>query len=114
MCNSLFWKECLTLIKTFQNLSVILRPTNSVECFATNCRISIIKFPLLFSFLQSDPGFKFTPRSRDTLPAGFPHDIPSQGYFLDDYSPMVGDQLASPRTNVNETADSDRRLETNL
>ena len=37
------------------------------------------------SFLRVSPGFYFTPRSREKLPAGFPEDVPGTCYFLDRY-----------------------------
>lgn len=42
-------------------------------------------FWVFFRFLCQTDGFKFTPRSRDLLPEGFPADIEGTCHFLDDY-----------------------------
>lgn len=41
--------------------------------------------PLLYRLLKHTPGFSFTPRSRENLPAGFPDSIPGIPFFLEDY-----------------------------
>lgn len=43
-------------------------------------------FSLLFSYIENVEGFKFTPRSRENLPVGFPEDVPGICYFLDGYT----------------------------
>ncbi|KAK7475323.1 hypothetical protein BaRGS_00033470, partial [Batillaria attramentaria] len=41
--------------------------------------------PTTYKLLQPTPGFKYEPRSRESLPAGFPDTIEGISYFLDDY-----------------------------
>ncbi|KAL5013034.1 hypothetical protein ScPMuIL_011585 [Solemya velum] len=41
--------------------------------------------PTSHELLKTTPGFKFTERSRDQLPASFPNNIPGLCYFLDAY-----------------------------
>lgn len=41
--------------------------------------------PTTVRLLMTCPGFKLTPRSRDTLPKGFPPDIPGDPCFVEDY-----------------------------
>ncbi len=52
--------------------------------------ISILVYSLL---VKSCDRFKYTPRARDTLPAGFPEDIPGTCYFLDGYTPTRSDPI---------------------
>lgn len=42
-------------------------------------------FCLCFRCLQATDGFKFTPRTREDLPSGFPSEIEDVCYFLDGY-----------------------------
>ena len=35
--------------------------------------------------IKTTPGFSFTPRTRENLPAGFPDHIPGIPYFLENY-----------------------------
>ncbi|XP_059144018.1 guanylate cyclase soluble subunit alpha-1-like [Physella acuta] len=41
--------------------------------------------PTTYELLRHTPGFCFTPRTRENLPAGFPQHIPGISYFLEDY-----------------------------
>ncbi|KAL8593730.1 hypothetical protein ACOMHN_036274 [Nucella lapillus] len=41
--------------------------------------------PTTYQLLSPTPGFVFEPRSRETLPAGFPDSVEGISYFLDDY-----------------------------
>ncbi|XP_067890215.1 guanylate cyclase soluble subunit alpha-1 [Heterodontus francisci] len=43
--------------------------------------------PTTYMLLKVNPGFKFTPRSREDLPPNFPDDISGTCYFLDAYHP---------------------------
>uniref|UniRef100_T1KFI7 guanylate cyclase n=2 Tax=Tetranychus urticae TaxID=32264 RepID=T1KFI7_TETUR len=56
---------------------------NKFESQSEPMRVNIS--PTTYRLLSSRPGFKFTERSRDCLPPGFPPEIPGNGYFVDDY-----------------------------
>lgn len=53
-------------------------------------------FVFVFSlnrFLAPSNRFQFTPRSRDTLPDGFPRDVPGTCHFLNGYTPDLNDSV---------------------
>ncbi|XP_071124790.1 guanylate cyclase soluble subunit alpha-1-like [Mytilus edulis] len=57
---------------------------NKFESGSEATRINIS--PTTYSYIENVDGFKFTPRSRENLPVGFPEDVPGICYFLDGYT----------------------------
>ncbi|PIK59276.1 putative guanylate cyclase soluble subunit alpha-2-like [Apostichopus japonicus] len=49
--------------------------------------------PTTYELLMPSNRFQFTPRSRDTLPEGFPSEIPGTCYFLNGYTPNFNDNM---------------------
>ena len=41
--------------------------------------------PTKHSLLKATPGFQYEPRSKETLPSGFPESVKGISYFLEDY-----------------------------
>ncbi|XP_026691493.2 guanylate cyclase soluble subunit alpha-2 isoform X1 [Ciona intestinalis] len=70
--------------------------------------------PTSYKFLCKDPGFKFTPRARDKLPAGFPPEIPGCGYFLDEYTLPMDEKLINQLHSDISSRKDNGLLETNL